>query len=310
MDNIVIDNLTDLPSGENLTQKAGISLFDGCIDYEILSRRKELEFLDYLNLSEAVKILGEFFDVNCAVISKEASVCAVALGSDCNEAFSKVIDCNPLALNQATIGFSTEVTLDVATQLSALNIKNIIAPKFSKEAFAYLLDTPLNLVVVNTPLHELQGFNVKDMKVTPFGILVQEQNNTKLTKDNFRVVSISKPSPEQIEDAVFGWKVSKHLKSRGAVIVKDFATRGVSQGKYSTSSAVESVMDQACEYSKDAILSIDGAVESKDVINTAIQGRIGLIIESGDSKNSSEILKYADKYEIAVIFTNIKNNRY
>ena len=58
------------------------------------------------------------------------------------------------------------------------------------------------------------------------------------------------------------------------------------------------------------MLAYDSAIERKESINTAIQGRIGLIIESGDSKNSQDILKYADKYEIPMIFTKIRNNKY
>ena len=69
-------------------------------------------------------------------------------------------------------------------------------------------------------------------------------------------------------------------------------------------------MNLACEYSKDAVLILDGTIGNTEIINTAIQGRIGLIIDSGTGKNSSNILKYADKYGISVIFTNTQNNRY
>ena len=69
-------------------------------------------------------------------------------------------------------------------------------------------------------------------------------------------------------------------------------------------------MNIACEYSKDAVLILDGVINNNEIINTAIQGRIGLIIDAGDGKNSSSILKYADKYGISMIFTGLRNNRY
>ena len=50
-------------------------------------------------------------------------------------------------------------------------------------------------------------------------------------------------------------------------------------------------MDLACENSKDAVLALDGVVENEEVINAAIQGRIGLIIEAGDGTNSAKIAK-------------------
>ena len=309
METIEINNFSPLASGANTTQNAYISNNES-IEYEIISRNKELEYIDYLNLSEAVKILGEFFDVNCAVITKGSYICSVALGATSDEAFSKAMDCDPLSVNNSTVGISKEVTLENAKQFKLMKVRNIIAPLFSKEAFSCLLDSDINMIAVKTPLHELQGFSAKDIKVTPFGILVQEQNNSKLTKDTFKVVSQIKPTQEQVEDAIFGWKISKHLKTQSAVIAKDLSTRGIIQGKSNSIIAAESVMDIACEYSKDAVLILDGVIDNTEIVNTAIQGRIGLIIDAGDGKNSANILKYADKYGISMIFTNCRNNRY
>lgn len=60
METIEIKDFTDLPSGENSYQTGAIAPIEEQIDYEILSENKNLEYIDYLNLSEAVKVLGEF----------------------------------------------------------------------------------------------------------------------------------------------------------------------------------------------------------------------------------------------------------
>ena len=307
---VEIDNIDALSCGANAHQSAGISKIPDCIDYEIVSRDKSLEYVDYINLSENLKILGEFFDVNCCVISNEGSIFTVSLGSSSENCFAKAMDSDPVSIAGSSVGFSKEVSIETAKLLKSLKIKNIIAAGFSKEAFSYLLDTDIKMIVVKTPLHELQGFCFKDIKVTPFGILVQEQNTSKLTKDNFNVVSQTKPTQEQIEDAVFAWKVSKHLKSSSIVIAKDLCAKAIVQGYSNMVSAVECAMDLACENSKDAVLAIDCSIEVSQVLNTAIQGRIGLIIETGNSKESSKILKHADKYGISMIFTKISNKRY
>ena len=74
--------------------------------------------------------------------------------------------------------------------------------------------------------------------------------------------------------------------------------------------AVEKAMDFACENSKDAVLAVDGYVEDEETINAAIQGRIGLIIEAGDGSDSKKIAKIADKYNVSLITTGIRNYRY
>ena len=69
-------------------------------------------------------------------------------------------------------------------------------------------------------------------------------------------------------------------------------------------------MDYACESSKKAVLAVDGVIENEETINAAIQGRIGLIIEAGNGRNSNKIVKLADKYNLSMIHTTIQNNRY
>lgn len=311
METIEINNFTDLPFGENIHQTAAIAKIDEEIDYEILSENKNLEYIDFLNLTEAVKILGEFFDVNTAVITKESYICSVALGSSIETAYEKAIDCDPLAIFEGTAGFSKTVTSAVAKQIKAMKIKNVIAPKFEHEALTILLkNNEINIIQVNTPLQELLGFNAKDIKITPFGALIQEQNHSKLTKDSFKVVSKTKPTQQQAEDAIFAWKVSKHLKSKSAVIAKDLATKAIVQSKTNDIICAEFAMDYACESSKDAVLAVDCAIESIEAINAAIQGRIGLIIESGNSVKSKDICKLADIYELSMIATNIRNLKY
>ena len=310
MEKIEISNFKELECGENSHQKGYVSSVEGGVRYEILSRNKELGYLDLLNLSVAIKISAEFFDVESVVLVKESRICAVALGANSYDALLKVIDCDPMSIFESTLSFSKEVTIDVAKQLNAMKIRNIMAPSFSKEAFSYLLETGINIVKVNSPLHELLGFEVSDIKVTPFGFLVQEQNMSRLSKETFNVVSQNKPTQQQAEDGIFAWRISKHLSSQSAVIAKDLATKAIIQGKTSSTIAVEEAMDYACENSKDAVLAIDSVIENKETINAAIQGRIGLIIESGDGKKSSEIVKLADKYGMSLIHTKIRNNKY
>ena len=74
MEKIEIADFTPLASGENSHQHAYISKVENGVNYEILSREKDLEYIDFLNLSLALKVRAEFFDVNSVVIVKEAKI--------------------------------------------------------------------------------------------------------------------------------------------------------------------------------------------------------------------------------------------
>ena len=311
METIELKEFTELPYGENVMQEASISPVENGIDYEIKSDNTALEYLDYLNMSKVVEVLAEFFDVNAAAISKEGMLCSVALGSSADNALEKVTDVDPLCISNSTIGFSKKVTLNIAKQITAMNFRNVISVSYDNEALNFLVnDSNLNVILVKSPLQELLGFNARDIKVTPFGYLVQSQNFSKLTKDSFKVAGKIKPSQQQAEDAIFAWKVAKYTKSKSAVIAKDLSVKAIVQAGYSLADSVEKAMDFACENSKDAVLAVDGVLDSEEVINASVQGRIGLIIESGDLENSSKYAKLAEKYNISYIVTGIRNNKY
>ena len=311
METIELKNYIELSYGENVSQKASISPIQNSIEYEILSDDTALEYLDYLNLSRVLEVLSEFFDVNTVAISKDGLLCNVALGHSLLNAFEKNVESDPISIVGSTVGFSKKVTLDLAKHFLGMNFRNIIATSFDKDAVDYLItNSNLNIIRIKSPLQELLAFSDYDIKLTPFGYLVQEQNLSRLTKSSFKVAGKTKPTQQQAEDAIFAWKVAKYTKSKSVVIVKDLSVKSIVQSRNNMIEAVEQAMNFACENSKDAVIATDGVIENEEVINAAIQGRIGLIIDAGDGINSSKLIKLADKYNIAYVVTGIRNNRY
>ena len=269
MNNIEISEFKELPYGENVTQPAAISPVENGIEYEILSDNEALEYIDYLNLSKVVEILAEFFDVNAAAVAKENQICAAALGSSALNAFEKVIDTDPMVLSGGTLGFSKEVTEDIAKQITAMKIRNLIAVQFEKSALDYLTkNSEINVIQIKSPLQEVLGFNTQDVKLTPFGYLVQEQNQSKLTKSSFKVAGKTKPTQQLAEDAIFAWKISKYAKSKSAVITKDLAVKAIVQGRTNNIDAAEAAMDLACENSKDAVLALQPKLQNLQINTT------------------------------------------
>ncbi len=122
-----------------------------------------------------------------------------------------------------------------------------------------------------------------------------------LDKESFKVVSKTKPTVEQIEDAIFAWKITKYIRSAGVVVAKDFKMTGISQGLQTP--AFEYALNVACDNAKEAVLASDVPLSVHD-LNVAVQDRISLIIQPGVSP---DVLKQADKFNVAMITTGISN---
>ena len=295
----------DLVYGENPHQKASLYAHKQ-VDYEVLNE-KQLSYNNFLDMSLAVSIVSEFYDVCAAAITRHSMPCGVALGSSVSEAFQKALDCNPFGSFGGTMAFSRGIDEKLAKTISSLLPELVISPDFSEKALEILKNKNLKLVKLKTPLKDYRNVVSKEIKVTPFGILVQETDKSQLEKESFNVVTKKKPTTEMVEDMIFAWKVSKHTRSNSAVIVKDLKTVGICQGETTRTDAIEKALDIACENSKDAILATDGFIVGSESINAAIQGRISGIILTG--VKDKDIIKTADKYELVMITTGIRQFR-
>jgi len=253
-------------------------------------------------LIKGLNLISEFYDVNAACSIKGSGICAVALGQSLADAVQKIMDSNPIDFMSAVIVVSQEVDSEIARFLKESNI--IAAPKFTKNAIEFLDSHNINYVTINTPLKDYKNYLSNDVKITPLGTLTQTPNLSELDKDTFKVVSKQKPTVEQIEDAVFAWKVAKHNTSQSIVVAKDLKTTAISQGLQTAS--VEFALDYSCDMSKDAVLASDMPITLHDV-NVASQGRISTIIIPFADK---EIVAQADKYSMSVITTGFTNILY
>lgn len=282
--------------GENAFQNAGIEINDKTIDYEISGN---LTYLQMISLVKGLDLISEFYDVNAACSVKGSGICAAALGQSLANAVEKVMDSNPVDFLSSAVVVSTEVDSEVARFLKDTNI--IAAPSFTKQALEILETRNITYITIKTPLKDYKKYLSNDIKVTPLGTLTQTPNTSELDKDLFKVVSKQKPTVEQIEDAIFAWKVAKHSHSQAIVIAKDLKTAAIAQGLQTVS--VEFALDYSCDMSKDAILASDMPLTIHD-INVAAQGRIGLVIVPFADK---ELINQIDKYSMSLITTGITN---
>lgn len=293
-----IDDL-DLLYGANEHQAAEIEANDKTIDYETDTN---LTYGQFIKIANGLNLVSEFYDVAAACSVSESGICAVALGSTIDDAVEKIMDSDPINFISATILLSQEPDINCVKYLKETNF--IVAPSFSKSVKDLMMQKQIHFLEIKTPLKDYKKYLSEDIINTPLGTIKQAPNLSELNKDTFKVVSKEKPTVEQIEDAVFAWKVVKHIKSQGIVIAKDLKTSSVAAAINPAS--IEYVLDNSCEMTKDAILASDMPISAREV-EILSQGRIGLIIVPSAN---SDVVKTADKYSISLITTGITNILY
>ena len=301
------NKIQNLKYGENPHQEASLYSYNKEIDWEILSGGA-LSYNNILDMTVSLEITSEFFDVSAVTIVKHANPCAVALSSSVQEAWAKAIDSDIISIFNSTVAFSRGVDLEFAKLLSSMQLGIIIAPKFSSEAIEELKKVKnLKVVQINTPLKEISKFVNEEIKLTPFGALIQEKDTKDFDVNTFKVMSKTKPEQKNLEDMIFAFKVAKHAKSNAIVVAKDLRTIGISAGQTTRVGSVEIALAKICDSAKDAVIASDGAISTIDNIQIAAQNRIiGIIQPMGTSKDS-EIIKTADKFGISMVSTGIRH---
>ena len=298
----------NLRYGENPHQKAALYDFgEKLVDYEVLGG-KELSYNNIVDVTSALNIVSEFFDVNAAVIIKHTNPSGVALGKTLEEAWDRALDCDPLSAFGGIVAFSKKVDLNIAQKLTKMFLEVVIAPDFEEGAIEqFKTKKNLRIIKINTPLEKYKQFTEKEIKLTPFGALVQDKDIKELDVETFKVVTKEKPTAEMIEDMVFAQKIAKHLKSNAIVIAKDLKTIGICGGQTSRVGAVEIALMRVTDSAKDAILASDGFFPATDNITVAAQHRIKGIIQPGGSIKDKEVIDLADKLNICMITTGIRH---
>lgn len=302
----------DLRYGENPHQKAALykNVESESVDYEFLNG-KELSYNNILDMTAAINIVSEFYDVASVAVVKHNTPCGVALGKSINEAYLKAIDSDPISAFGGIIAFSQPVNTEIAKHASSMFLEVLVAPDYDPEALELLKKKKnLRIIKLNTPLKDFKKFCEKDIKVTPFGTLVQEFDTKELDKDSFEVVTKKKPTTEMIEDMVFAWKVCKHVKSNAIVIAKDFKTLAICGGQTSRIDSMEIALNRACDGAKDAVAASDGFFPAIDNIQAAAQCRIAGIIQPGGSIKDKDVIDAANKYDMVMITTGIRHFRH
>ena len=301
------NKIQDLRYGENPHQKAGLYSYNKELNWTLLNG-KEMSYNNFVDTTAAIEIAAEFYDVACCSIVKHATPCAVALAPNVEEAFDKALDSDPISPFGGIVAFTKEVNLSLAKKLSAMFLEVIIAPSFENDALEELKKKKnVRIIQMNTPFEEILKFQDEEIKLTPFGALIQQKDNKDLDVKTFKVITKKKPEQQEVEDMIFAFKVVKHVKSNAIVVAKNLRTIGICGGQTNRVGSVEIALNRVCDSTKDAIIASDGFFPAIDNIQIMAQNRVSAVIQPAGSIKDNEVIEAADKFGISMISTGIRH---
>lgn len=126
------------------------------------------------------------------------------------------------------------------------------------------------------------------LKSVDGGFVLQETDEDALTAEDLQVVTDKGPSPEQIKDLLFAWKVVKHVKSNAIVVAKNYTTLGVGAGQMNRVGSAAIALEQGKEKCQGAVMASDAFFPFNDTVELAARYGIKAIIQPGGSIRDQE----------------------
>ncbi|MHA1383407.1 MAG: bifunctional phosphoribosylaminoimidazolecarboxamide formyltransferase/IMP cyclohydrolase [Candidatus Helarchaeota archaeon] len=307
--NLTFAKKQNLRYGENPHQKAAfyaeLMHKEISVANSIQLQGKELSYNNIYDLDAALNIIREFKDIT-AVVIKHTNPCGCAIGSSMSEAYIKARECDPLSAFGSIVGINRKLDQETAEEITSTFVEAVICPDFSEGALN-ILKTKKNLRVIKTgPIPLGEPSKELDFKKVVGGILIQERDTKIITESDLKVVTKKKPTNEQIQNLLFGWKVLKHVKSNAILFVKDLATVGVGAGQMSRVDSVKIAAMKSGERAKNSVMCSDAFFPFRDGIDEAAKVGVESIIQPGGSIRDQQVIDAADELGISMVFTGIR----
>ena len=282
---------------------------------------KELSYNNINDTDAAFELVAEFDPAETAAVAiiKHANPCGVAKGATLAEAYQKAFDCDRTSAFGGIVALNQPLDLETAQKITEIFTEVVIAPGASDEAIAAFA-AKKNLRLLLTDALPDTRVPLTTFKQVSGGLLVQDKDVGYIGLDDLKVVTKKAPTPEQMQDLLFAWKVAKHVKSNAIVYVRDHATVGVGAGQMSrvdsANVAAAKAERMAAELGLPDSLAKGSAVASDaffpfpDGLLEAAAAGATCVIQPGGSMRDAEVIAAADEAGLAMVFTGMRHFRH
>ena len=311
----------DLRYGENSHQQAALYRDVYPAPGSLVTARqlqgKELSYNNIADADAAWECVKSFTDSACVIV-KHANPCGVAIGADALEAYAKAFKTDPTSAFGGIIALNCTLDERAALQISKQFVEVLMAPAFTPEALE-VFKTKVNVRILQIDLppggdtaHQ-QGRNAVDVKRVGSGLLMQTADNHELALADLKVVSQLKPTPAQLQDLLFAWKVAKYVKSNAIVFCSGGMTLGVGAGQMSRIDSARIASIKAANAGlvlQGSAVASDAFFPFRDGLDVVVDAGATCIIQPGGSMRDEEVIAAANERQVVMVLSGVRHFRH
>ncbi len=291
--------------GENPNQEAFLSKKNdiSIIDYQI--QGKEISYNNILDIDNGLDFLCEFNEPTTVII-KHNNACGVASSATAKHSFIKAYNSDKKSAFGGVVLINKLINEDLAKLINKNFFEIVVSPGFTKNALQ-IFSKRKKLILINSK--KIPKIKKSTMRSVRLGNLIQKNNNIKILNKNFITVSKkNKLSKGEIDDIIFSFKVVKHIKSNAIVLVKNKQTVGIGAGQMNRYDSTKiALMKYKENFSlSNIICASDAFFPFVDSLELLVNNKCSCIIAPRGSINDQEIVDFANKNKIKLVFSLVR----
>jgi len=294
--------------GENPHQKSAIYSKNNNLNISKLNGKK-LSFNNYNDIYSALNISQTLPKNTGTVIVKHANPCGVSVNNNKILSYKEALSCDPISAFGGIVSCNFKISKKIALELNKIFLEVIIGVGFDKDSLK-ILKKKKNLRLIDAS--KIQRNNNNNIISNFDSLLFQNSDNKIFTKNNFKVVSKVKPTKKILNDLLFAFNVCRSVKSNAIVLTRNSSTVGIGSGQPSRLDSCKIAIDKMKKFQKinenDIIIGAsDAFFPFVDGIETLVQNGVSAIIQPSGSIRDEEIIKFADKLGIILVFSKTRH---
>src|SRR6476469_118841 len=268
---------------------------------------KQLSYNNLVDVDAAVALMAEFTDGEpaCAIL-KHTNACGVAQASSLREAYVNALSCDPTSAFGGVIIVNKEVDAATAAELNQLFFEVLIAPGFAAEALPVLQSKKIRILLRQKPV----AFPAKQVKTLLNGIIEQDADRQVELAADFKTVTQSAPTAEEVKALEFAGKICKHTKSNTIVLARAGQLLASGVGQTSRVDALRQAIEKARAFGFDlhgAVMASDAFFPFPDCVEIAGAAGIRAVVQPGGSIKDADSIKTADELGMAMVLTGVRH---
>ena len=257
---------------------------------------KAMSFNNYVDADAAWRHVQEFEEPACVIV-KHTNACGVAMAATLAEAFTRAWDADPVSAFGSVIAVNRPLDAATSSAMAVAGFIEVVVAPGIDDAQPLFGKTGLRILAAPKPLRPFF-----EMRTIDGGFVGQEWDSIGVD-DEWSVVSQRPPTPDELRDLRFAWRVAANTKSNAIVIAKSGQAVGIGAGDQSRVGASERAVRQAGERAAGGVAASDAFFPFADGVEALAAVGVTAVVEPGGSKGDPAVIAAADAANMALVFT-------